>query len=396
MTERLYYTDPGLIEFEARIVESGIHKDKLFTILDKTAFYPTSGGQPHDIGTLNNVKVIDVIEDDTGVIRHITERPVGEAQSKVHGVVDAHRRRYFRQLHTAQHILSRAFINLFNYETVSVHLGEEYGTVELANDAVSFEENQKAEQLANEIIQLNQSIEIIFADELQAAALPLRKKPTRNGIIRVIKIGNFDWSACGGTHCSSTAEVGSIKVLGVEKQRGNTLVKFLAGTKAKDDYDMRFKATDMLTKALTCSVADLPGRIEKLADDNKQMQRQMSLLQLQLLPIKADALAASAFQTNKVKVVCQGIQDVDSKQLNQLATEVANRIAGVAALLLDNRICVAVSGSSKLDAGEIVKLIAAKINLRGGGNKQIAQLGGVDPNKLNEFKETLLAVIDGM
>jgi alanyl-tRNA synthetase len=173
------------------------------------------------------------------------------------------------------------------------------------------------------------------------------------------------------------------------------LVKFLAGTKAKEDYDLRFKATEVLTKALTCSVADLPGRIEKLADENKQMQRQLSLLQQQLLPIKADALAACAFQTGKVKVVCQAIQEVDSKQLNQLAAEVANKIAGVAALLLDNRICVAVSGGN-LDAGEIVKQIAAKLNLRGGGNRHIAQLGGVDSNKINEIKETVLAVINEM
>ncbi len=393
MTERLYYTDSGLIEFDAIILESGRFNENYFAILDRTAFYPTSGGQPHDKGTLNNVRVIDVIEDESGAIKHITENPIGEVRSPVHGVIDAGRRHYFRQLHTAQHILSRSFINLYNMETVSVHLGEEYGAVELNADSLSDEQSQNAELLANKIIEQNQPINIIFADEAQAAALPLRKKPERSGSIRVIKIGELDWSACGGTHCSSTSEVGSIKLIGVEKQRGNALVKFLAGIKAKEDYDERFKATEVLTKALTCSVPDLPERIEKLVEENKQMQRQLSRLHQELLPIKADALAASSFQAGDVKVVCQAIQDVDSKQLNQLASEVANKITGVAALLLDNRVCVAVYGGN-FDAGNIVKQLAAKLNLRGGGNKQVAQLGGVTPDRLNEFKETLLAVID--
>ncbi len=394
MTERLYYTDPALLEFDARIVESGQHKDKFFSVLNRTAFYPASGGQPRDTGTLNNANVIDVIEDNRGDIRHITEHAVGEVEGSVHGKIDAPRRRYFRQLHTAQHILSRAFINLFKYETLSVHLGEDYGAVELAIESVSVELCQRAEQLANDIILQYQPIEIIFADEKEAVRLPLRKKPERGGTIRVIKIGEFDWSACGGTHCCNTAEVGLIKVIGAEKQRGHALVKFLAGTKAKEDYDGRFKATELLTKALTCSVSDLPGRIEKLADEIKQMKRQLGLLYEELLPIKAAALAAGAIQTGRVKVVCQAIQDLDLKNLNLLTAKVAEKISGVAALYLENRICVAVSSGGNLDAGNIVKQLAAKLNLRGGGNKNIAQLGGVDPDKLNEFKEALLAVIN--
>ncbi len=396
MTERLYYTDPALVEFDATILDSGPFRDKFYAILDKSAFYPTSGGQPHDLGLLNNSNVLDVMEDENGAIRHIIDQPTGENGAKIHGIVDSNRRKYFRQLHTAQHILSRTFIDLFGMETVSVHLGLEYGAIELPVDAVSAEQCTNAEQFAFKVIQENQPIEIIFADETKAAVLPLRKKPDRPGIIRIIKIGELDWSACGGTHCSSTAEVCLMKVIAVEKQRRNSLVKFLAGTKAKVDYDMRFKITDEISKGLTCSVADIPGRIEKLNEENKNMRKQLSALQQQLLPSIIESFISKSVQEKKVKIVCEVITDIDSKMLNQLAGDVAKKIDGLAALLFENRMCLAVSDNSKLDAGQIVKELSTRLNLKGGGSKAIAQLGGVQPDRINEYREVLAAVINEM
>ena len=396
MTERLYYTDPALMEFDASIMDSGQYKDKFYAILDKSAFYPTSGGQPHDLGLLNNSKVLDVNEDDKGVIRHITDQPAGEKGAIVHGIIDSDRRQYFRRLHTAQHILSRGFIDLFGIETVSVHLGEEYGAIELPVDTISAEQWTKAEQFAFKVIQENQPIEIIFAEETKAATLPLRKKPDRTGVIRVIKIGELDWSACGGTHCSTTAEVGMIKVIGVEKQRGNTLVNFLAGSKAKEDYDTRFKVTNEISKSLTCSVGDIPGRLEKIAEENKQLRKQIGALQIQLLPAIVESLVAKNVHGNKVKIVCEVITDIDSKLLNQIAGDVAKRIDGVTALLFENRMCLSVAESTKLDAGQIVKEMSARFNLKGGGSKAVAQLGGLQSDKINEYREVLAAVINGM
>ena len=396
MTERLYYKDPTLLEFDAQITATGKYQDKFYVILDKTAFYPTAGGQPRDFGVLNDLNVIDVIEDDIGNIRHITTAQVGGIGTKVHGGVDADRRSHFRQLHTAQHILSRSFINLFNYETVSVHLGEEYGAVELGTESVLVEQCHQAEKMSNQLIQQNRTIDIIFVDEKAAATLPLRKKPERSGIIRVIKIGDFDWSACGGTHCKATSEVGLIKVLGVEKLRGHALVKFLAGTRAREDYDARFVMTDLLTKSLTCSVADLPGRIEKLSEENKQFRRQLNLLQQQLLPIKVATLVEKAVPTGKFTIVCEEVQDIDSKMLSQLAGEVATKSSGIVILLLEDRICLAAAESINLNAGEIVKRMAAKLNLKGGGSKQIAQLGGVNSRDLPKYKEVLISVLNEM
>lgn len=393
MTERLYYTDSKLLSFDATVIETGSIQDKFFAILDKTAFFPTSGGQPHDIGLLNGVNVTDVTEDDHGVIKHISDKQFAAKGTKVHGEIAPHRRHYFRQLHTAQHILSRAFIDLFGIETVSFHLGLDYGAIELPAPSITTEQLQKADNFTFNVVQENQPIEIIFADEKEAAMLPLRKKPERAGTIRIINIGQLDWSACGGTHCTCTSEVGLIKIIGVEKQRGNSLVKFLAGSKLKSDYDSRFQVTDSLTKSLTCSIGDLPGRIEKLTEENKQLQHQLSQLQLQLLPAKVEALSATVIETGKVKLVFQSVSDIDPKLLNQLASETAKKINGLAALFFENRLCLAVSDTSQLDSGQIVKQLASQLNLKGGGNKNIAQLGGVDPQRLNELKETLLAVL---
>lgn len=392
MTERLYYKNSDILEFDAKVVENGTNDEKHFVILDRTAFYPTSGGQPHDIGSINEIEVIDVSEDHNGNIRHILKKEI--SATSVHGIIDPNRRKYFRQLHTAQHVLSRAFIELFEFETVSVHLGEDYGAIELTNSSVTDEQSKQAETLANQIIENNLSVEIIFAEKDEAIKLPLRKKPEREGTIRIIKIGELDWSACGGTHCNFTSEIGIIKIIAVEKQRGNALIKFLAGKKAKEDYDLRFEISDALTKTLTCSVTDIPDKFQKLTDENKQLKKQLSQLQSELLPMKVEELKASAEQSGNYKIVMQQVSDIDPKLLNQLASETAQKIKGLVALLFENRLCIATSDNIALDSGQIVKQMSVKLDLKGGGGKTLAQLGGVKAEDLNLYRETILAIIN--
>jgi alanyl-tRNA synthetase len=229
LTDRLYYHDPDLLEFEAVI--SSVHKReaKVGTVLDRSAFYPTSGGQLHDIGRLNGVAVIDVEEDEDGQVVHVTESTVGEVGRRIQGAVDAERRWRHRQQHTAQHILSALCANLYNAETVSVHLGESYGAVELDVPAVSDSDMTQLEAEANRVVREAQPVEILLLSPEEAQRLALRRPPAREGIIRIIKTGELDWSACGGTHCRNTAQVGLIKLAGTEKLRGHCVVRFLAG-----------------------------------------------------------------------------------------------------------------------------------------------------------------------
>jgi len=393
VTVRLYYNDPALLEFEAHIVETGSSNDSHYTVLDRSAFYPTSGGQSHDTGSINDVEIVDVIESDDGEVHHLSTRPVGVPGDSVSGKLDRKRRRRNQQMHTAQHILSQAFIRLFDAATVSVHLGEEYGAVELANTAISAEQIHDAEQLTNEIIRENLSVDIIFVEGTDIDKLPLRRTPERAGKLRIIKTGEFDYSACGGTHCNSTAEVGLLKIISVEKQRGNLLVKFLSGEQSLADYQRRFEITDKLSQTFTCNVDDLPSKVSGLVSLNKNMRREIAELQKQLMPIRVDQLSTKAKKRGAVPVVSQDVSDLDSSVVNRLATTLAERIAGVAILAAENRLIVATAEGSNINAGGLIKRLCEHTNLRGGGSERLAQVGGVSAGQSTELASTLEGMI---
>jgi alanyl-tRNA synthetase len=395
MTDRLYYTDMSLLEFEASIVAGGQTDAGYFTILDKTAFYPTSGGQLHDTGTLNGIAIFDVIEDDAGDVRHITNTPVGDVGDIVHGRIDKDRRRRHRQLHTAQHILSQVFIRLFNAQTVSVHLGEDYGAVELDASQVSAEQSARAEQTANEIIQENHPVEGLLVSSDQAATLPLRKVPTRQGTIRVIRIDDFDWSACGGTHCTSTAEVGMLKIVGLEKMRGRPLIKFLAGAQAFEDYCKRLTITDELSRRFTCHVNGLIEKVNKLVAENEAKRKEIALLQKELSPVWVDRLAAEAETCGRHQLVCQKVELFDGRSAGQIASLVAERTGGITVLVAGDLLIVAVASGSGLHAGRIAKQLCELTGLKGGGSAGLAQIGGVNENQSSNLKVTIEKLLSG-
>jgi alanyl-tRNA synthetase len=392
VTERLYYRDPALIEFEAHVVAQGQIGSRYYSVLDRTAFYPTSGGQLNDLGRLNDIDVIDVIETEDGDIRHIAMLPMGESGSAVHGVVDKSRRRRNRQLHTAQHLISQVFIRLSEAETVSVHLGEEYGAVELNKNEIGESDLAEAERLTNELIADNLPIEILFIDASEIGSIPVRKPPARHGIIRVIKIGEFDWSACGGTHCLSTLEVGQVKIIGAEKLRGHLLVKFLAGSQTLEDYRMRFAITDSLSRALTCHPSDLPLKLDKLMTENKSQHKEIAQLQKELLPIRVVQLAATSTDVDGRHIVAADVGGFDTGLLSQLAQSVADEIHGIAVLLAEGRLVVAVSADSGLHAGDILKGFTKQYGLKGGGNSRVAQAGGADHARLADYRNAILGL----
>jgi len=390
MTEKLYYTDANLLDFEATIIKFGKSDNLFYTVLDKTAFYPTSGGQLYDTGFINQIEIIDVIENEKGEIHHISQKPIGEKGDFVKGVVDKKRRLRHKQQHTAQHILSQVFIKLFNYETVSVHLGEEYGAIELNTDKITTPQLQQAEQYANEIIYDNLQIEILFLENEQASLLPLRKIPERKGKIRIIKIGSFDYSACGGTHCSSTAEVSLIKIIEFEKRKGKILVKFLSGIQAVDDYNNRFAVTDELSHTLTCNVNDLLEKYNKLQSENKSLKKDLANSQKEWLPLLAQRISDESDTINNIQYVFRDYSINDTHLAGQLANIVAEKINGVTIIFCQGKLIIATSRNSSFDASQIAKYFSSLTNLKGGGNKNMAQLGGASQTDLNNYKELLL------
>ncbi len=389
MTERLYYHDSYLLGFEAAIVDSREVDGRWHTALDRSAFYPTSGGQLHDIGTLGGVEVIEVVETESGDVCHVTGREVGAVGDHVKGIVDTARRQDNRQKHTAQHILSQVFIKLAHAETVSVHLGEEYASVELSAGELSSEQLAEVETVSNRIIADNLPVEIMIVSPDKAASMPLRKIPDRGGKIRVIRIGDLDWSACGGTHCRQTAEVSLIKLIGIEKIRGHLSVRFLAGRQAFDDYSKRFNITQSLSYQLTCHVDDIAGKFDKLSAENKDQRKQLSELQAKLLPMRAQELAGQAIECGQTKLVFHAEETADAQMAAKLAREVAALTLGVAVLYAGGRLVIAVHEKSGVKAGALAKELAARTSLKGGGSDNQAQLGGADVKQVDQYRRTV-------
>ena len=393
MTERLYYNDSLLLEFDATIIEQGQHQEQRYTVLDRSAFYPTSGGQMHDTGTLNDVAISDVIENESSQVWHLSADPVGRVGETVHGVVDEQRRRLHCRMHTAQHLLSQVFVQLQDAATVSVHLGAEYAAVELDVDQLSAQQLTAAELKTRRVIDSNYLVEIMSVDAEQAKQLPLRRVPQRTGNLRIIRIGEFDWSACGGTHCRNTAEVGAFKIIGVEKIRGRSLVKFLSGQQALADYDERFLATDRMSRQLTCHVKDLPNRLEKQAGENSDLRREITRLHKELLPYRAEQLAARQEMCGPWPLVCCALTAPDNRNAPQLAAQVAERVEGLAMLLTGDRLLVAVSPVCRLDAGDLTRQLCRQAGLKGGGNRLLAQAGGVHQQQLSRYRDILKEIL---
>ena len=221
VTEKLYYSDPSLLEFDARAVDVAVREGRCEVILDRTCFYPGGGGQPCDQGTLGGARVRDVAYRGENIV-HVVEPSLGPETltAMVHGSVDAQRRRDFMAQHTGQHIFSQALLKAGGLPTVSVHFGEEDTTIEVQADAVDESTLRAAEDLANAVIKENRRVILHEIDPSEAAKFPLRRTPPEAGRLRIVEVDSYDWAACGGVHVASTGEVFLARAVGEERIRG--------------------------------------------------------------------------------------------------------------------------------------------------------------------------------
>ena len=297
MTDRLYYTDPYLQAFDATIARVERRDDRLVVTLDRTAFYPTSGGQPFDTGTPRPAarrrrrrrrRRLDRARR-TGTTRTLALR-TGDA---VRGEIDWARRFDHMQQHSGQHVLSAAFDKLFGVRTVSFHLGAAVSTIDLARE-MSPAEIAAAEAEANRIVWEDRPVAIRFATAEEAARLPLRKEPARGGTLRLIDVDGFDLSACGGTHVARTGGIGVIAVASWERFKGGQRLEFLCGGRALNGYRTLRDAMTASVRLLSVLPEELPAAIERLQADAKEQKRSMVALQGDLARYRAEELAAGA------------------------------------------------------------------------------------------------------
>jgi len=392
MTDRLYYTDPYLREFDATVVHVGERDGRALLTLDRTAFYPTSGGQPFDTGTLGGAAVVDVFDDDDAGVMHVVDSAstalglkVGE---KVHGAIDWPRRFDHMQQHTGQHILSAAFDRLFHVRTVSFHLGADVSTIDLAREMTA-KEIAAAEDQANLIVWEDRDVRISFAESEDAARMPLRKESKREGKLRLVDVDGFDLSACGGTHVRRSGAIGIIAVAGWERFKGGQRIEFACGGRALTRFRSLRDTASAGMRLLSVSAGELPAAVERLQADAKDQRRVMAALQNELARYRADELAAAADATDRGRLVLRAM-DADANGLKSLAMAVASKPGHAAVLVSTSTPALVVVSSAPgvdIDASAVVRALTSRFGGRGGGKPDLAQGGG-----LNGTTEEILEV----
>jgi len=380
MTDRLYYTDPYAVEFDATVVSvAPVPGDRArhAVVLDRTAFYPTSGGQPFDTGALGTVRVVDVVDEDDGRIVHVVE---GDLPSgPVHGTIDWSRRFEHMQQHTGQHVLSASFDRLLQVRTVSFHLGTASSTIDLARE-VTADEIARAERDANRVVWEDRPVTIRFADAEEAARMPLRKESKREGVLRLVEVEGFDVSACGGTHVARTGAIGIIAVAGSEKFKGGTRLEFLCGGRALAGFHALGDTVAASVRLLSVLPSELPAAIDRVQTDSRELRRQLRDLQTRLAGHEAAALAERAEPAGSMRVVVAALDGWDANGLKTVAAAIAAR-PGHAALLVSSpppaAIVVARAPDVMLDSAAMLKQLTAQFGGKGGGRPELAQGGGL-------------------
>jgi alanyl-tRNA synthetase len=387
-TRRLYYEDAYLTEFDAEVVARTEHEGLPAVVLDRTAFYPESGGQPWDRGTLGGVDVVKVLDLD-GVILHVLKS--GIAGGPARGKVDWATRFDHMQQHTGQHILSQAFFEALKGETLSFHLGPDVSTLEIGLRAVSEAEEDRVEDRANAIVWENRQVKTYFVPEEKIGDVPLRRPPKKQGLLRVVEVSGFDFSACGGTHCRRTGEVGMIKLAGIEKIRGNIRFEFLCGGRALRDYRAKDRTARKLASTFSCSDADIAGQVEKLAADHKALKKRARRLEERLAAFEAREVVRAAAGP----IIAGVLEDKTPEEARFLALNVIKNgeFAVVYGVAGENQghLIVARSGSLKADLRGIIPVIGAVLPVKGGGGPSLVELATPEKDRLREAVDAAVA-----
>jgi alanyl-tRNA synthetase len=388
MTNRLYYHDSFLYDFEAEVREVE-ESPKPALILDRTAFYPTSGGQVFDTGIIETetekLKVTEVADTEDGRVVHYLEAPVKDLKpgTKIHGQIDRTRRRDHMQQHTGQHVLSAAFVRLFNMPTVSFHMGDDYCSIDLDTPSISKEQVEQAERLANEIILENRPVDIRFVTRDDAAKLGLRKIPVADrDELRIIDIHDWDLSPCGGTHVNQTGQIGCILLRKTEKVRQGWRVEFIAGQRAVSTARRDFTTLTEAAGLFSAHIYDVPQQARKSLDEIRSLRKQREQSLEELAAAQAAALLAETADQNSRKLVVRTFADREMNFLKLLAQKLTRLSPNAIALLTTTSpqpsLVFAQSAGQPFDMGALMKETMVKLGGRGGGSKDMAQ-GGV-PN----------------
>jgi len=393
-TDRLYYTDCYLKEFSARVVRTNPDPRGTRVFLDRTAFYPESGGQPSDRGTLAGIPVLDVIDEGDDVAHILPNTPAEEA---VQGSIDWERRFDHMQQHTGQHILSAAFERVGGYKTVSFHLGTESATIDLDSDRVGAKQIEEAEKLANGVVFENRAVRVSFRSAAEVQQLDLRKPTFREGDIRLVEVVGFDHSACGGTHVTGTGSVGIISIRKVERARGLTRVEFVCGGRALRRSRQDFAILSEAARLFSTGFESVPELITKQSQDVRDAGKSVQKLEEELAQLEAAQWWQQAPERAGVRVVRCVFASTEGKKAKLIAHALGKR-AGAIALIgvkgAPTALFFSQSRGGRTNLSDVMKQTLAKLGGKGGGTRDFAQGGGLPEDELEaalSFAESLLS-----
>ncbi|HEY5944131.1 MAG TPA: alanyl-tRNA editing protein [Kofleriaceae bacterium] len=368
MTRRLYHDDAYLRRFEADVVAHATFKDQPAIVLDQTAFYPEAGGQLGDHGTLAGLPVRDTQELDDGTIVHLVAGDLPAVGTRVTGELDWARRRQHMAQHTAQHLLSGTLLDRAKAATASARLGESALTIDAARDRIPDAELAAAEDLANDLIDDDLTIRAWFPAPEELASMKLRRDPKVSADIRVVAIGDFDFSPCGGTHAARTSQLGSIRITSTERYKGMTRVTFTAGRRARAELFTRDQVLRGLAAQFSCGPAEVPAAIDKLRRDAETTSTEITALKSRLASLVIDSFTG----TGEVIAAIPA----DAELLRSIAAKLAG--SGRDAILSASddsgtHVVLMRAAGSSLDCGALWKKLAAKVGGRGGGRADRAE-----------------------
>jgi len=398
-TPKLYFRDSSVLQFSANVIDAEPSERGQLVVLDQTAFYPTGGGQPNDIGTLGEAKVVDVFEDDTGTIFHVIEDAgaLNPGQT-VTGIVDRLRRLDHMQQHSGQHILSQAFVQACGAETRSFHLGALASTIDIELQSPTPDLLRAAEDIANAVVFEDRPMRVHMVNEEEASRLPLRKESAVRGDIRVIEIEDFDWSPCGGTHAQRTGQVGNIAIRSFERVRKLTRVEFLCGMRALADYRLANNSAFAVARLFSCERDSSPDLAQRAVQENKDLKRQIRDLRELAMSAEASEILAAAPLNRGFKLIVAIFKLRDFEEVRILASKIVQREPSVALLATTDekgaRLVFARSASLTQDMGQLLAKACATLGGRGGGKPDLAQGGGPHVTKVEEVIQATIEMIE--
>ena len=387
MTERLYYNDSFVREFDAQVLSCEQEGERWRVILDRTAFYPTSGGQPHDLGALGDARVLEVADAEEKVV-HYTSAPV--ELGPAHGKIDWARRLDHMQQHTGQHLLSAAFIELFNFQTVSFHLGREVSTIDLAAPSIVPRHVEEAERRTNAIIFDDRVVAVRYGTAQELAEAGIRKQVDREGILRAVEVEGFDRQPCGGTHLARTGQAGMLLTRKLERRRDSWRLEFVCGFRTLATARTDYATLTQTSSLLSCGLLEVPPVLTKMIEERRAQHSAVKRMEERLAKHEARSLLAAhaPASPNAPRVIVTVLDDASPEYLRLLAATLVAEGKLIALLASRSSGHVALAQTKGLAAGDmggVLREALKQFEGKGGGAADFAQGSLADPGQADQF-----------